>query len=357
MTRIPGVRRGHRTLLLLTCATAAALASAMPASAADTQSSREILAQVAPGSPASAQEVLQVAERPVPQPSAQRGLQAVTASGAFLDSLYDSSLAPDLQEMVALTSDDDLYVVGITLDYNGLIDGDFVATFVNTDGNPSTGEPTFGGADVAVGIVGLTGQDAVTTSRWNGSGWQAAYFPSLVSFPSGTTDEVWAISAAELGVAPGTPTTLVFGSSYAGYYDFAPEAGIAPFVFTAGSLTPAPPVLAAAPVALPTSGVTGLRPSQPLSVRSFDLRPTSTAIKMRLGWVKGEGRVNWDLRLRARVNGRRQTRHVRGGGQAGSRSSTRTIPVPVSWKGATISARLEVRDASRLITRTRTLRF
>jgi hypothetical protein len=363
MARIPGIRRRSRTFLLLTCAATAALASAAPAFAGDTQSSREVLAQVAPGMAGSAQEVPQVASRPVPEASAQRGLRGLTASATFLDTLYDNTYAVDLQQMVAFTTDDGQYVAGITLDTNTLIDGDSVTTFVNTDGNPGTGEPVFGGADVAVMIIGYTtGPDYVLTYRWNGSSFQDAFFPSLISFPSGTTDEVWAISAAELGVAPGTRTTLVFASLYQGlyddYFDFAPEPGIAPFAFTAGSLSPAPPVLAAAPVAVvPTSSVTGLRPSPPLGVRSFVLRTTPNAIKMRLGWVEGQGRVDWDLTLRARINGLPQTRYASGSGRAGSRTSNRTIRVPASWKGTTISARLRVQDAARLLTRTRTLRF
>jgi hypothetical protein len=164
-------------------------------------------------------------------------------------------------------------------------------------------------------------------------------------------------------VAPGTPTTLVFAALYEGdfddYFDFAPEPGAAPFPFTAGSLTPPPPPpVAPAPIApTGTGGPFSARPGAPLSVRSFGLSTTRSAVRMRLGWVKGEGRVTWDLTLKARVDGRLSSKHLRGGGKAGSRSVTRTIRVPATWKGATISARLKVKNGSRLITRTRTVRL
>ena len=80
-------------------------------------------------------------------------LQAVTASNVLYDAIGDNSLAPDLEQMLALTSDDGRYTVGIMLGSNALIDGDFVASYVNTDGNALTGNPTFGGADLAVGIL------------------------------------------------------------------------------------------------------------------------------------------------------------------------------------------------------------
>jgi hypothetical protein len=353
MTRTNRHRGARTATLLVALATATSLMSAAPAMADNAQASRESLSKLAAQAQASSKAVPQEANRPLPQAAGQRGVQAVTASNVFYDGIGDNSLAPDLRQMVPFTSDDGRYSVAMTLDSNGLIEGDFVSTFVNTDGNPATGETVFGGADVAVWIIGHTGQDGVATSVWNGASFQAASFPSLISFPSGVTDEVWSISAAELGIGPGATTTLVFGTEYSGfnnYFDFAPEPGLAPFSFTAGSLSPPPPP----PVAPVTPAPV---PPSPLTVRSFVLSKTPSAIRVRMGWVKGDGRVTWQLRLSARVNGRSVTKLVRGAGQAGSRTITRTVRLPESWAGAKISARLEVHNGSRTITRNRSIRF
>jgi len=125
MSGIPGIRRGRSLALLLSCFSAAALTSAAPASADDTGSARDAFRQAAE---AGSQDVPQVAQRPMLRASARLEPQAVTASNLFLDTPFDSSLAPDLQQMLALTSDDARYSVGITLDTNALIEGDVVMT-------------------------------------------------------------------------------------------------------------------------------------------------------------------------------------------------------------------------------------
>jgi len=118
----------------------------------DTGSARDAFRQAAE---AGSQDVPQVAQRPMLRASARLEPQAVTASNLFLDTPFDSSLAPDLQQMLALTSDDARYTVGITLDTNALIEGDVVMTFVNTDGNAAAsawsagGRPTPGAAATA----------------------------------------------------------------------------------------------------------------------------------------------------------------------------------------------------------------
>lgn len=305
----------------------------------------------------------------LPTARAASELQAVTANSGFLyDAIGDNEvLAPDLAQMLAFTSDDGRYTVGIGLTDNSLVTGDFVATYVNTDGNPATGSPTFGGADVAVGILGQIGTDTVGASVWNGSSFQSASFPSLISFPSGTTDEVWSISAAEMGIAPGTPTTLHFGSIYSGvyddYFDFAPEPGAAPLAFTAGSLSAPPPAPVVAPVVPanpptvlpPPSGATAGAALRPVGIRNLSFKSDASGLKLRLGWVKGEGRVFWTVRLRAKVNGRVQTRFSSGSGSAGTRNVLRLIRVPVTWKGKRVSVRVQVDDDLRTLVRSRTV--
>jgi hypothetical protein len=345
------------------------MVSAGPALANDTGGAQEVMSKMAAEARAGVNQIRQQANQPLARASDQRGVQAVTASNVFYDAIGDALLAPDLRQMVALTSDDGRYSVGVTLDSNGLIEGDFVATYVNTDGNPATGSPVFGGADLAVGILGHIGQDSVGALLWNGISFQTAAFPSLISFASGSTDEVWSISAAELGIAPGTATTLAFASMYSGiyddYFDFAPEPGLAPFGFTTGSASgPPPAAVAPTPVAptpvappAPTVGVSAAAPSSPLTIRSFGVSKMRGAVKFRLAWVEGEGRVVWYLTLSARVNGRLLTKVVRGGGQAGSRTIKRTIRLPESWAGARISAHLEVDNGQRSLFRARSIRF
>jgi hypothetical protein len=369
MTRTTTRRRARRTLQTCLLAAAAALATASSAfGEGDAVDARASYAAMLAGAPAGPAATAQQADRPMPKPARLRGLDAVTASGLFHDAAFDSSLAPDLRQMMPFTSDDGRYTVVMTLGTNALIFGDYVSTFVNTDGNAATGEPVFGGADVAVTIVGLTGTDAVLAQRWNGVAFADASFPSLVSFPSGTTDEVWSISAAELGIAPGTPTSLVFATMYEGlyddYFDFAPEPGLAPFAFSAGALAPppappapAPPVASPLPAPVTTGATIAARPAAPLVVRGFRVRSNPKAIRVTLAWTRGSGRVTWRVRLRARVDGRRVTKVVRGAGRAGTRTVTRTVRVPAAWAGARVSARLEVRDAGRTLTRSRSLRM
>lgn len=349
------------------CAAAATLTAASSAAAASDAAMRAALSQAVARAKGAETATLQGPTRPMARPAPAGGLRAVTASSVFYDAVGDTFLAPDLQQMIPFTNDDGRYTVVIVLGTNALVDGDAVVTFVNTDGNAFTGNPSLGGADLAVAIIGQIGPDAVETDRWNGVGWEPAYFPSLISFPSGGTDEVWSIAASELGIAPGTPTSLVFGSIYSGiydddYFDFAPEPGLAPFAFTAGALSappPPPPPPPPAPVAPPVVPAGGPSPdaARPFALRGFGLRATAGTLRARIAWVGGTGRVTWQVRLRSRVNGREVTRLVRGAGAAGNRSFTRSIAIPPSWRGATASVRLVVTNGSRTVVRTRSVRL
>lgn len=355
-----------RGVALCAIASAVALGVAAPAVAADSPTeagARETLSDLATRAAADDHAVVQEGKRETPVTPGTRGVRGVTAGGTFYDAAGDNEggLAPDLQRMVAATSDDGRYTVGIALNTNALIPGDLVATFVNTDGNPYTGSPTFGGADLAVSIVGQYGTDAVAASRWNGSTFQTVYSPSLASFPSGATDEVWSMSAAEMGVVPGARTTLVFGAMYSDvydYFDFAPEPGLPPFSFTAGSLAPPPvapaPAAASSPVA-PDSEAGGDSATSPLALRSFTLSPRGGGVRIHLGWARGSGGVRWKVRLSGRANGNAVSKTVRGVGAAGTRTVTRTVALPSSWSASRVSAQLAVSNAGRTIHRSRTV--
>ena len=276
----------------------------------------------------------------------------------------DGYPAPDIEAVAPFTSDDGTFNVGIVLNTNALIEGDSVVSFVNTDGNAGTGEPAFEGADVAVAIIGHYGQDEVATAAWDGDSFQEAYYPSLISFASGDTDEVWSIDADELGIAPGTRTGIVVGSMYDDgvdqYFDFA-EPGSPPLAFTTPAATP-PPVPATTTPRAPspatptaTASPAGGPGATPVSVRSFAVTATPSGVRLRLGWVRGEGRVRWSVELSTRIGGRRVLRTTRGAGAAGARTVLRTVRLPGSWHARPVVARLILGDDARMVTRTRTV--
>lgn len=352
----------RRGAALCALAAVAALAAAAPAAATkgdDAAEAREVVAELAAAVAAKGGAIPQVPRDAAPRPPETRTAQAVTATAAFTDAAWDASHAPDLLRMLPATSDDGRLYMSISLDSNTLIVGEYVATFINADGNALTGTPTFDGADVAVTLVGEYGPyDAVGAARWDGDSFEVIDLPSLTSSPSGTTDEVWSANAAELGLAPGTRTTLAFGSMYSGahsdYFDFAPEAGRAPFAFTTGALAPPPPPPpAAAPSPAPIA--TPARPG--LSLRGFRLTRHPGALRMRIRWARATGRVTWNVRLTARAGGRRMATSVRGSGRAGARTVTRTMPLPRRWRGARVKAQLVVRDGSGVAAQTRSIRI
>lgn len=289
----------------------------------------------------------------------RRGLSAVTGSGSWYDAIGDNELlAPDLWEMRAATEDTGRFAVTITLGTNLLVDGDFVSTYVDTDGNEATGSAVFGGADYAVGILGQFGPDLVGAFRWNGVEFQAAGLPSLESFAVGSTDEVWSVGAADIGIVPGAAAGLEFATLYEGvystYFDFAPEPGAPTFRFVTGALSPPPsppPAPAPAPVAAPPAGAPAAAAGRPLVVRTFALRRAGGGVRVTLGWVRGDGRVVWRLELRARGRAIR----ARGAGWAGARQVTRLVRLPASWRGARVAARLVLENGSTRLVRVRSL--
>lgn len=354
--------------LLQALALGGALASCAPMAHAMTGPDRQT-AQ-AGASASSAPRSPQQANQAMPVPLGEGRLQAVTASAGLNDAVGDNSLAPDLQTMTALTSDDGRYTVGIRLESNALIAGDFVTSYVNTDGNPGTGVAVFGGADVAINIVGAFGTDSVASLRWNGAGWEPLPLSTLVSFPSDLTDEVWSVAASELGIGPGAVTTLAFATQYMGtyndYFDFAPDAGGAPLGFVAGALAlpvapvataPAPAAGSVQPAPAPAVSVAALSPGTPLAIRSFSPIATPEGIKLRLRWLGGEGPVDWVATLRTTIDGRRTTKTVAGRGRAGARTVLRSVSLPRDWRGTTVTIGLRTSDDLRTLTRVRIVRL
>lgn len=306
-------------------------------------------------------------EQPPRASAAFQGQTAVT-SDAYYDN--EAALAPDLRTIGLSTDASGFFTVRIGLDTNSLVDGDAVATYVDTDGNSGTGSALWNGADLVVLISGAIGTDYVGVSRWNGTSWSATSVPSLSSYATGGSDEVWSAALGDLGIAPGTTVKLRFGAIYSGIYDvysdFHPEAGAAPVSFFVGS--DAPPTPAAAPppgaaAGAPTGGAPtggaptapgpdiGVAPDRPLAIASMSVSKASSRIRLRIRWVGGAGAVAWIARLSTRVGGKTVTREISGFGAPGPRSVVKTALVPRSWKGRPVTVRVEVFDGDRTLTR------
>jgi PASTA domain len=160
-----------------------------------------------------------------------------------------------------------------------LIDGDGVFAYIDADGNPATGSPTFDGADVAIGSIGVTGPDpAPLLGRWDAAAqtFSFAGAPSLT--PAGTGG--FSASLDQLGVAASPTTTRVrvatiWTGVYDNYFDFAPESPQAPIALPIAFSTVAPPapVVAVPPPAPPAPPAPVAAPAPPASAPV-----TSTAV-------------------------------------------------------------------------------
>ena len=136
---------------------------------------------------------------------------------------------------------------GATNRPSGLIDGDGVGIYIDTDGNPGTGSPTFTGADRVIITAGLTGPDTPPgLGTWNGTTFDFSNAALLPAVGQGGARAL----LDQLGVAaPGTVNVRV-GTIWSGavdsYGDFAPEVGAAPFAlplaFSTQAATPTVPV-------------------------------------------------------------------------------------------------------------------
>jgi hypothetical protein len=161
----------------------------------------------------------------------------------------DSGLAPEIHTVAAAVDGACHVTVDPGVTYP-LITGDSVFVYVDTDGNPATGDPVFQGADRAIGTLG--GYPPLM-GAWNPA-------TATMSFADGQQLTPYANGGFEatldqLGIAASpTTTALRAASMWEGplddYFDFAPDAGAAPFplpvAFTAAA--PAPPVVVLPPV-------------------------------------------------------------------------------------------------------------
>jgi hypothetical protein len=196
---------------------------------------------------------------------------------SYADSAADGDygLAPEIAGAAAVT--DSQCGIGmapaITNRPYGLGGGDASAVYIDTDGNSATGDPTFDGADKVVMTIGSDVTEyPPRVGSWNGSTMDFAAGPNL------TPSQVGGFIASfdQLGIAAPATLGLRFITDWEGtydtYFDFAPEAGAAPFTFPVSFSTSAPPPppppaltpapappapVTTAPTAAPTTGTTG----------------------------------------------------------------------------------------------------
>ena len=301
--------RPVRRLASLACVACAAglAAAATPALASDAGSFGsavgEAVGRAGPGTPQAPARPLAVAA----VASEESGLDAITGGPVLYDAVDDGYPAPDIEAVVPFTlSDDGTFNVGIVLNTNALIEGDSVVSFVNTDGNAGTGEPAFEGADVAVADhrplrAGRGGDRGVGRRLLPGGLLPLADLLRLGRHRRGVVDRRRR-AGHRARYQDGHRRRLDVRRRRRPVLDFAPEPGSPPLAFTTPAATP-PPVPATTTPRAPspatptaTASPAGGPGATPVSVRSFAVTATPSGVRLRLGWVRGEGRVRWSRR-------------------------------------------------------------
>ena len=108
-----------------------------------------------------------------------------------------------------------------------LADGDGVFVYIDSDGNPATGAPALGGADVAIVTIGLpTSVSPPLRGVWNGD---TFVFDETTPVGTAVGNGGFSASVDALPVASGTTTSLMLGSLRVTdddvLFDFAPDGG------------------------------------------------------------------------------------------------------------------------------------
>lgn len=194
-------------------------------------------------------------------------------STSYADSPADGELglAPEITTVSVALDASCGYSVNPNIS-GSLIQGDGVFEYLDTDGNPGTGSPIFGGADVAIGSLGVTGIDPPPVlGHWDPV---AATF-SFSGGASLTTVGTGGFSATldQLGVSTPLTTNVQVGSIWTGIYDnytdFAPNPGLGTIPFPVAFSTTAPPppvVVVTRPTAPAPTPVTTTTPVTATSV-------------------------------------------------------------------------------------------
>jgi hypothetical protein len=173
---------------------------------------------------------------------------------SFSDSPADGQggLAPEITAANVQISGACAMTAGPTLaNRPDLIDGDAVFVYLDTDGNPATGEQIFGGADHAVGTLGQTGSDSPPLlGTWDPAQGKIVFAggPTLTAAGAGG----FTASLDQLGVAQNVTLGAAIGTMWSGtfnnYFDSAPNVGAPDKAFRfASAYSTQPPTPSAAP--------------------------------------------------------------------------------------------------------------
>jgi hypothetical protein len=179
-----------------------------------------------------------------------------TNSQSFADSTGEDANAPDITGIDVGNDDAGLITFHIKISNRPALTSDMVLLmWMDTDGNLSTGDPDFGGADYSIeldpGAVGLF--------KWNGTTYDPAQSQTSVTYNYDATGATITVSGADLGGARvvnfvvAAVSGLVIDSSgnpdfTNAHIDFAPDSGhglykynvIAKLTLTATAFTTAP---------------------------------------------------------------------------------------------------------------------
>jgi hypothetical protein len=227
------------------------------------------------------------------------------ASHTFADDPFDGELglAPEIATVDAsLGAACELVVapkLGDRAETAGLITQEIVSTYIDTDANPATGAPLWGGADKVVLVVGQNGPDLPPAlGIWTGSAFD---FAGAVTMPA-VGPAGFATSLDQLGVAGPTTLGIRVASSWTGaldtYDDLAPEAASPSYGFAVSfvAVASAPPSVVATP-APPAPAATANSRTARCTVPSVR-RLTATVARRRLARAGCRSRV---VRVRSRL--------------------------------------------------------
>jgi hypothetical protein len=251
---------------------------------------------------------------------------------SFADDPADGEigLAPEIAAVeVSLGGGCELVVAPKLVDRSetaGLIRDEAVTAYIDTDGNPATGAPAWGGADRAVVVVGQNGPDlAPALGIWTGVGFSFGGAPSLTAVGAAgftaTLDQVGVPGPTTLGIRVASSWSGLYDT----YHDFAPERGAPSFAFavTFAVSAPTPP-----PAATPAPAPAAASAPPPAACKVPNVRRmTSTSARRKLSRVGCRSRV---VRVRSRL---KAGRVVSTSPATGTRTR-RTVVVRVS-KGRT----------------------
>jgi hypothetical protein len=129
-----------------------------------------------------------------------RSTHAAANSQTFTDSVGEDASAPDITTVAVSNDDAGDIVFTINISNRPALTADmFLLVFLDTDRNPSTGDPDALGAEYVIQLV----PGAVDLFQWNGTDYTLAPAQTSLTFAYASTGATIHVSAAELNKAKG----------------------------------------------------------------------------------------------------------------------------------------------------------